>query len=347
MIGSLIGILLAGLVVGCAVGSEEEQNTAGVLTVNSKSAEVEVPEGMTAKDVDHNSDGTIDIKDLVIVSKFFGQDVPEADAVAEALDHPCGDMEDRYTSFDDIIVKDNTSHKQIFDLDGKKYVYALLGVAKLVNSGKESDPDLNYWNLSASEKARIVAEQSEGYQKYKQHERPSCIAIRFLINDDLLPVTMKIKTVDGFEYPQTISPSSLKIDTRKATTCFPGYCDMALLNDEGLHMSGGNWSVNVLRNFDFTRFVEGDSSGYWQKIYKRKPQVGIPIGDGSVITRLFLKLYEYPVIYSDLYYTWGIFPNPNPNNPFYDFNGRHIDHGVYVNMLPEEVRRRYFPEDIN
>ena len=80
MIRSLIGILLAGLVVGCAI---EEQQSSGALTVDPNSDTV-VPEGLTARDVDLNNDGTVNILDLVIVSKLFGDVEAEEAVVAES-----------------------------------------------------------------------------------------------------------------------------------------------------------------------------------------------------------------------------------------------------------------------
>lgn len=348
MVRLLLGTLL---IVGCAVGGEEEQNTAGVLSVDSNSNEVEVPDWVTAAYLDLNKDSTIDIKDLVIMSKFFGQDVPEADAVAEGSEEtddssPCGDMEHRYAQFDDITVTDNISYRQIFDIKEKKYVYALLGMIKI---GSSSGPE--HQALSEEEKAEYSKDVKEIDKA--GHKRPSCVAIRFLLDENLLPVTMKIKTIDGFNYPQTISPSSLKIDARKIPYCNPkisgSYCDRVYLNDEGLYMSGGNWSVEVLRNFNFSTSIEGDSSGRWARHYKRHKQVGIPIGNDSVITRLFLKLYEEPSKYSymsSIYYGWKLWNGPN-STPFASFfDVRDVDHGLYVKMSPTEVQRRYFPEDI-
>ena len=336
----LLGTLLAVLVVGCAI---EKQESSGVLV--DPNSDTEVPDWVTAAYLDLNKDGVINIQDLVIHSKFFGQEVPEADAIAEAsgdIDEssPCGDMENRYAQFDDITVTDNTDYRQIFELDGKKYIYALIGTVK-IGSGSSSNHE-----LSEVEKAEYTKYSNE--MSKAGHRRPSCIAIRFLIDENFLPVTMKTKTVAGFEYPQSISPSSLKIDTRKTPNCIDGYCNQALLNDEGLYMSGGHWSVKVLKNFNFTpRAV--DPRGRWAKHYKRHKQAGIPIGNDSVITRLFLKLYEYPHKYSyisSVYYGWRLWRLPNPKSFESPFNLQDVDHGIYVKMSPTEVRRRYFPEDM-
>ena len=67
-------LLVTGLCVGCAPELNEE--TSGALTINPNRG-VAIPEGVTVHDADLNSDGTIDMDDLVIVGKFFGQDVPQ------------------------------------------------------------------------------------------------------------------------------------------------------------------------------------------------------------------------------------------------------------------------------
>ena len=73
---AMFGMLVAGLVVGCAI---EEPESSGMLSVDS-SSDVEVPEGLTAASLDLNKDGIINIQDLVIMSKFFGQEVAEDSA---------------------------------------------------------------------------------------------------------------------------------------------------------------------------------------------------------------------------------------------------------------------------
>ena len=73
MVKSLLGILVAGLVVGCAM---EEPDSSGALTINPDN-DVEVPAGLTARDFDFNNDKIIDIRDLVIVSRFFGQEISD------------------------------------------------------------------------------------------------------------------------------------------------------------------------------------------------------------------------------------------------------------------------------
>ena len=62
----LLGTLLAGLVVGCAI---EEQESSGVLV--DQNSDTEIPDWVTAADIDLNKDGIINIQDLVIASKFF------------------------------------------------------------------------------------------------------------------------------------------------------------------------------------------------------------------------------------------------------------------------------------
>ena len=75
MLKLLFGMLLAGLMSNCAM---EEPESSGALTVDS-SSEIDVPDWLTAAYLDLNKDGTIDILDLVIHSKFFGQEVSNRD----------------------------------------------------------------------------------------------------------------------------------------------------------------------------------------------------------------------------------------------------------------------------
>ena len=70
MLKILLVALLAGLVSSCAM---EDPDASGVLV--DPNSDTEVPEGLTARDFDFNKDGVIDILDLVIVSKFIGQEV--------------------------------------------------------------------------------------------------------------------------------------------------------------------------------------------------------------------------------------------------------------------------------
>ena len=70
MLKILFGMLIAGLVTSCDM---EDPDTSGVLV--DPNSDTEVPDWVSIADVDHNRDGVIDILDLVIVSKFFGQEV--------------------------------------------------------------------------------------------------------------------------------------------------------------------------------------------------------------------------------------------------------------------------------
>ena len=81
MIRILFGMLVVGLVTSCAPEVTEEPSSSVLVDTNSGTT---IPEGVTVHDVDHNSDGTINMDDLVIVGKFFGQDVPETGDLAMA-----------------------------------------------------------------------------------------------------------------------------------------------------------------------------------------------------------------------------------------------------------------------
>ena len=79
-------------------------------------------------------------------------------------------------------------------------------------------------------------------------------------------------------------------------------------------------------------------------------KTGIPIGDNTFIQKIWMTITEddYEVMYS-----WKIHyksPNNYPiDNLIYGSGAAEwafADQGIYINMLPAEVRRRYFPEDI-
>ena len=70
MLKLLFGMLVW-VVVSCAPEVAEEPSSSVLVNTNSGAT---IPEGVTVHDVDHNSDGTIDMDDLVIVGKFFGDE---------------------------------------------------------------------------------------------------------------------------------------------------------------------------------------------------------------------------------------------------------------------------------
>lgn len=88
MMRSLWVMLVAGLLAGCDM---EEPVSDGLFSVRPNSDEVEVPDGVTVRDVDLNRDKIIDVRDLVIVSKFMGQEVP--DEVDDSEQQACIDAE--------------------------------------------------------------------------------------------------------------------------------------------------------------------------------------------------------------------------------------------------------------
>ena len=73
MIRFVLAMLVARLIISCAV---DETDTSGTLTFNPDQ-DIEIPEWLSVKDVDHNKDGTINILDLVAVARFHGQEVPD------------------------------------------------------------------------------------------------------------------------------------------------------------------------------------------------------------------------------------------------------------------------------
>ena len=78
MIKFVLGMLVTGITVGCAM---EEPDTSGTLTVDTN-RKVNIPEWLSIEDVDHNRDGIINVRDLVLVAHFFGQEVAADKKVA-------------------------------------------------------------------------------------------------------------------------------------------------------------------------------------------------------------------------------------------------------------------------
>ena len=342
MIKVTLGILVGWLVVSCTVGSEEEQNTAGVLSVDSNSNEIEVPDWVTAADLDLNRDGTIDIKDLVIHSKFFGQDVPEADAVAAVSEEadesdPCRELRntDYYSSLGLQIetVEDNTEFKKTFSApNGNTYAYALIAMVKQWSRPKTGPIK----NPTQSER--------------EEYSRPSCVAIRLTIDEKLMLKEVRIKPVAGHKnmFSETIILSAEQLAPiddswrRFGLTARLSYTD----GSAPIPQTRG-WRL-WLRSLDIP-LPPGNPSAELKKHQEKTLKKGIPFNEqNSVLYSFFFTVMEgdYELLY---YWELNDFPNPRPfmssNRPGGAVNLVR-DVGAYVKMLPSEVRRRYFPEDI-
>ena len=333
MIKLLNGMLVALLVIGCAM---EEPDTSGALTVNP-STSVEVPDGMTAKDVDLYADGTIDIKDLVIVSKFFGQDVPEADAVAEASGEadesdPCRDIQQglRFPQIE--IVNDNAGFKETFPApDGNRYAYALVAVLR-------------------------TALLTNLYQRDTTALLPMCLAMRFLISGGITIKDVKIKPVAQQEnmFSRTIEMPLLSVseDADAGEGYHDGYKTQAqFVNYRGY--SETRWRIGVAWNFisDPPKNPTTSDAVYTRNKEEalRMKNLGIPIGDSRVIYMFeFLIRDQEGALAIDHHFRITGGNRRGPIERFRNWIDHHeiTDSGGYIKMLPAEVRRRYFPEDI-
>ena len=370
----LLGTLLAGLAVSCAVGTEEP-DTAGVLVDSSQ--EVEVPDWVTAAYLDLNKDGTVDILDLVIASKFMGQDVTkatEADAIAVVANtdesSPCGNMEyDPYegaSQFDGITVMDNTNYKKIFTVEEKKYVYALLVMVRQAsNQASKLRPGVLAKVRDDEEYQSLSETQKEAFKlKLEEAVKPVCVAIRFLINDDSLPAEATVKVITGFERTSVINTTFVRTspsmaDGSPADKCFPGYCDRVTLEESSRDGWKGNGLV-VNRNFNDTLiYGSRDNCGEctrksWRESKRRIQRMGIPIGIGndSVIKKLYMPAPPVPSEFSKYFdyrpwYLFRLYNNRSPNPLlWWAEHTSNVDEGIYINMPPDEVQRKYFPEDI-
>lgn len=281
----LISLVTVGAVAGCNM---ENTEPSGVLV--DPSSDQEVPEGVTVADVDHNDDGIIDIKDLAIVSKFFGQEVTESATASGDSSFCKGTLEGVET------VVDNSAFRKRFDSpDGGSYVYALL------DSGK----DFNLHNV--------------------------CIAVRFWVTEELIPKEIKIKAVTPTRALKASLPSTLtiplttlqkivhidyefnpiyqSINLKRQGLGSPAVA-VYLLKTTGVTLEDGKGAGRGLVNTDITN----------EELARRTTQE-IPIAEGLTISNVSLPFLKW-----------------RSNNP--KFNKGYLD------MSPTEVRRKYFPKDI-
>ena len=329
MIRLFLGILVVGLVSGC---DTEGPTPAGVLSLDRNRGEA--PAGVTIQDVDIIKDGFIDIKDLFAVVHFYEQEVPEgeADAVAEAPDaddesDPCRNVSAglRFPRLD--AVKDNSNYTQIFELEGKKYVYALLGLRK-------------HWRNEGPYEAILA----------------SCVAVRFLLNDNFLPTRVKVKPAANNTFSEPlISPllavsegrpvrARLKANRPEHINHY-GYSSKYESSDKKI-----SWIIGVAKDFDFNYTVsrsEGSTEGYFKDSSMLTAKWGIPIGNDGVIGSFSMQIQSGSYTGPRFWSVGAIRPNSVVrSDPFYGEYGEKGAKGVYVNMSPTEVRQRYFPEDL-
>ena len=344
-------VMLAGLVVGCSMEGAEP---AGVLSVDSNRG-VAVPEGLSARDFDFNNDKVVDILDLVIASKFVGQAVTEeeeADAVAAVTEdadesEPC--LEIATARNPDIeAVDDNAEFKETFEAPGGgKYAYALLAMRKARMYG-------------------ATPEQLQNRQTLVGYQLPSCVAVRFLLGnlpseEKMLPQKMMAKPVSGHEvmFSDPITSPLLTFDNSVSyffdivrNLTFYHYNDPSELTANRRKQGAWNWADwridTITGPADFTQVspVQQIRTGI-----PRMLKTGIPIGNETVIQRIWMPIQEDNLL---VVYNWKIHyssPNNYPiDNLVYGHGGvqwAYADKGIYINMSPTEVRRRYFPEDID
>ena len=323
MIRVLFKVLVVGLVVSCAM---EEPDTSGALSLDPNYGEP--PEGISIQDVDIIKDGFIDMKDLVAVAHFYQQEVP--DNVAKTSDTtldtdesaPCRNLESRFPEMDR--VTDNLNYRQIFELEGKKYIYALFGLRR-------------HWTT-----VNIISDKSIQNKKLF----PSCAAVRFLLNDNHIPISVKVKPVAGNQFSQTITSPPFELNKYFHTTS-KRYVREGEVGSQpirhtvyhsSIQMGGGHflWQVIVHKDYDFNYAFDND---------KLHAKAGVPIGDNSVIVFFMMNLVKNKMGS----HQWSIRLTRDRfdfRDPFYSGSAGGVE-GVYVDMSPTEVRRRYFPEDID
>ena len=318
-------MLLAGLVVGCSI--ERKEPTSGVFA-----------------SADSNNAEAVDGQEVPPAEDESSPDEPE-EMAEDDESSPCGT--DRLFA-DAEAVTDNTDHKRIFgDSQGEGlYVYALLVVKKAI-----------IWihGVGSVNSKREMRIRQAMNSKYSQHRLPSCLAVRFSLNEDYQPIEMKAKTVAGFRAGRSFT---LPLPTRD-----PAYHDRPAnsINPCPCHYATGYCGFSSRHDYapiavvgtDF-RDSSCDSPPVpgWTpdpKVLERtnkRVTRGIPMGDRVVVHSLLVQPYQFP--HKDYYITYFFNITKYAQGRYHSYwvDDKSVN-GTYVNMLPAEVRRRYFPEDIN
>ena len=341
MIRVLFGTLIAvWLVAGCAM---EEPDSSGALSLDPNYGEP--PEGVSIQDVDIIKDGFIDMKDLVAVAHFYQQEVPDSDVVETSSDTTTSDTDYESTPCRDIklglrfpkikVVDDNTEFKETFVApDGNRYVYALVAVPRMAM----------YRNLFNQDITILL---------------PVCLALRFLVSNDLTIKNVKMKPV-----AQQKNMFSRTIEISLSRTADEDYYDGYKTRRYVKYVKENErWEImtawNIVSN---PPIPAGKSEGLHNRNKEealRIKKLGIPIGDGRVIYSFSFDMRDREDKDEKGYFTNSYIRHQfailevKPKGQIYRFQNdseymsKKGDRGAYIKMLPAEVRRRYFPEDID
>ena len=229
MLKILLGTLIAWLVTSCSM---EEPNDSGILVDNDH--EIEVPDWVSVEDVDLDRSGVIDIKDLVIASKFFGQEVPNRDQVISAG-------------------------------DGSEYVYKVLSCRKTF-LGRQCKRDGHNMTVNSEfTKTPIKLTIDPSFENWPKHGN---LAFRFRITNDTNVAEVKVKSLHKNPFIKT--PTTHLLDTYPAGHATGASCgdsgnfhsmginsywsvSSGFANDGGYVMAGntGNHTHATTRVFDF------------------------------------------------------------------------------------------------
>ena len=316
----LLGTLLAGLVVGCAM---EDQESSGVLVDSSQ--EVEVPDWVTAAYLDLNKDGTVDILDLVIHSKFFGQDVVEPTVASDGSD-PCQDIKAKRYDNLQIVDGDNNDMTETFSAPDGNYVYALLVLA--------------------------IPRRLGGH---------SCFAFRFLIDNNLQPTAVVIKSVSGGDkFSASLSSENTNKHTWEAGNTYYNGSPRTSRNYSN-HYSRRDQDKTVDIKVDFDFILDFDVTSYPENVHshlrkwknnerqkyfaERLTKSGIPVGGDKVISSISYSSRVWAIDETHKEDRCSINELLQDFEHYYHDTGCR-DFGVYLKMLPAEVQQRYFPEDM-
>ena len=358
----LFGMLIAWLVTSCSI---EEPNNSGVLV--DPNSDTEVPEGLTARDFDHNNDKVVDILDLVIASKFFGQEVKECpigqheNSLGECVDCPQltnkkGNRDYLPIKLADYVRSDDPTECKIGEEVDKQYLfphpngdyfytYALLTIAKKTNfigrmptTNTEEFKDMNGGNDKSVEKGicrgYVCEKDHEGIFRVKETQVK--VAVRLLFSQVSFSriKELKVKAVDPSEF-DTVSFEFEPIPKYSRDAASGKQYIKKRNREEGF--------IAVVSAVNENWPKEDALPDYYKEFLPKILLLGINIGHPS-------ELVEDK---SDTMVTRINFNAP-PSFHHYAFGNdkldRHLPYLVHTDlewMFPEEVRAKYFPEDID
>ena len=272
------------------------------------------------------------------MAKFFDQEVPDnvakTSSDADTKDDPCRDIRLGLRFPKLAVVDDNTGFRETFAApDGSSYAYALVAVPR---QGM-------YRNLSSQDITILL---------------PICLALRFLVSDDLTVKSVKMKPV-----AQQKNMFSRTIEVPLSQFADGDYHDGYKTRKYFKYVKGNDsWQIVIAWNIISNPPIPaGKSEGVHDRDKQealRIKKLGIPIGDDRVIYSFSFDMRDREDKDEKGYFTNSHIRHKfeirevKPKGQIYRFQNdgeyttRIGDRSAYIKMLPSEVRAKYFPDDI-